>query len=66
MDDALISSNLSLHIHIGNDAKRPGITRSISGQFAHLRQIFRTNELEFPFIQIFEGNMPGFFLFFSF
>jgi len=39
--DALLDTNVALHINIGNTAKISGYTLSVSGQFATLRSIFR-------------------------
>lgn len=58
IDDALINPNTSLHIHIGNSAKRGGFTNSVSGQFAQLRTLFRANAAAYPYSSVLNGQIP--------
>jgi len=57
-DDAVINSNVSLNIHIGNKAKKGGFTNSISGQFAQLRNLFQANANVFPYSDVLNGKIP--------
>lgn len=58
VDDVLISSNLSLHVHLGNSVKKSGILGSLSGQFAQLRSYFTSNAASPPFSDVLAGTIP--------
>ncbi|ORY37667.1 hypothetical protein BCR33DRAFT_721390 [Rhizoclosmatium globosum] len=57
--DAVLKSDVALHITIGNNAKE-GYAKSISSQFAHLRKLLTTPPAspDSPFTDVLAGKIP--------